>query len=379
MPPSPERLAHRPARASRLRLLAVAVFAIAAAAQIFATQVGTISIIGQQPVYGVRLPFAHARPLALWAEQLAFAGVPGARVKAVADAANRGSPIDAPAFAALARALGPDGAGSASLDQAWRLSRRDPWVVQAMFDRAHAHGDSAGEIAALAAQLQLQLAPGTMRETLVADMAQPAAFAQGVAALRAQPRWRRAFFAGLRVDQAHVATVSALIAALRQGGAPLSGEDMTYLLGSLAYGKGADPAVADAVWRAWLGPRDPWAWPAPGLRLPFDWVPGDHAHMSDDGTGPVLDFSGTGNRAETLATKPVYLGAGRYRFVARAGHGLNDAAITATLDCDAQHVTLTNGAVWQTDRVCRNARLNLQSASASGTIIAAGLRPEPGA
>jgi hypothetical protein len=219
-----------------------------------------------------------------------------------------------------------------------------------------------------------------MRETYLADLTQPAAFAQSVATLRAKPRWRRGFFSGLRVDPAHQSTVNALIIAMRDGGAPLSGDEMAGLLGPLVYGDRANPAIADGLWRAWLGKGDPWAW-APsagnGARLPFDWVMGDHAHYVDAKSSPVLGFDGNDTPGAPIATKPLYLPAGRYQFAARAGQGLSDAAISATLVCDSQRILLTNGATWQTDHACRTAELRLLANSAEGTIVNTGLHPLP--
>lgn len=369
----PESPRHRP-RASFARRLTVGVFAIAAATQIFSTQMSTIVLLGQKPGLAAGLPYAQARPAAMQAWQLAERGAPRDRVAAVALTANRGTPLNEPAFAAQALALGPDGAGSAWLDHAWSLSRRDPWLLQTMFARARTHGDATGELAAIAALLQLQLAPGQMRETFLGDMAQPAAFAQAVAVLRDKPRWRHRFFDGLHVNPTQQATASALIAALRDGGAPLSPDDMSVLLEPLIYGNGSDPAVADSLWRVWLGKADPWAWPAAGgnsVHLPFDWTPGDHAHSLDS----KLAFSGKDSASEAVATKQLYLPAGQYRFVARPGAGLNDAAISASVECNGQHFQLANGASWRTDSACRNAELRVLVNGAEGTLVNAALLP----
>jgi len=376
--PDPAHTRHsRTPRVSLVRRLAVAALALGAAVQIFSSQVSTIALLAQQPQYAARLPFAQARPAAMRAWQLAMAGAPTARVVDVARIANQGTVLDEPGFAAIARTLGPQDAGSAWLDHAWLLSRRDPWLLQARFDRAHARGDTAGEIAALAALLQLQLPPGSMRETLLADLARPAAFAQALAALREPPRWRHRFFDGLHPDPAGSGTAVALIAALRDNGAPLPGDDMTALLAPLVYGPGANPALADMLWRAWLGKADPWAWPTAtgkAVHLPFDWTLGDHAHVIDS----QLAFSGKDSADETVATRQIYLPAGQYRFVARPGQGLTQAAISAIVTCDGQHVPLVNGAIWRTASACPMAELRVIANATDGTIVSAALQPLPG-
>lgn len=371
MPDKDNLLARRP---TVMRRLAVGVLAFAAAAQMFSSQMSTVALLAQKPQFADGLLNARSRPAALRAWQMALTGASRDRVLAAANLANQGSPLNEPAFAAAALTLGPDAAGSAWLDHAWSLSRRDPWLLQAMFARARAHGDAAGELAAIAALLQLQLPPGDMRETLLADMQRPAAFDQTVQVLRSKPRWRHRLFDGLRIEPSQAATVTALIVALRNGDAALAPEDMTVLLAPLVYGRNADPAVADTVWRAWLGTADPWAWPlsaGTGVHLPFDWTLGDHAQSED----AKLVFAGKDNATEPVATKVIYLPAGQYRFVANAGPGLNDAGISASLDCNGQHIALANGAIWRTDGACRNAELRLMANSAEGSIVRAALMP----
>jgi len=369
------------ARPTLLRRLTVGALAIIAAVQIFSTQAGTITVLAQQPAYGLNLPSAHARPSAMQAWDLAARGAGRVEVIGLAASANRATPLVEPAFAAGALALGPDGAGSRWLDQAWQLSRRDPWLLQAVFARAHARHDGAGEIAAMAALLQLQLPPGQMRETLLADMAQPWAFAPALAAMRENPRWRPAFFSGLRVDQAALPAATALIAGLRDGGAPISTKAMAVLLAPLIYGPGADPAVADTLWRTWLGHNDPWGWPTPGgtaVHLPFDWTLGAHANSLDAKPGPVLGIDGNDTPGIPVASKPFHLAPGVYQFTAKPGPGLAESAISAIVVCDQESTVLADGALWQTEHPCRTGELRLLVNSASGTIVSAGLRPLPG-
>lgn len=359
-------------RSTLARRLIVGALALAAALQIFSSQMSTVALLAQKPQYAAGLPFAQARPVGMRAWQLAEAGAPRDRVILLANLANHGSALNEPAFAAGARALGPDGAGSEWLDHAWHLSRRDPWLLQATFARARTHGDIDGEVTALAALLQLQLDPGPMRETFLADLARPSAFSRAVTVLREKPRWRHRYFDGLHIDPAQLTTASALIAALRDGGAPLSADDMSVLLEPLVYGKASNPAVADAVWRAWLGKADPWSWPTAGgnsVHLPFDWSLGDHARSED----AKLVFTGKDSTTEPVATKQLYLPAGQYRFVARPGPGLKPEAISAELVCNAQHFALENGAVWRTNSTCPNAELRLLVNGAEGSIASAGL------
>jgi hypothetical protein len=372
-----------PRRASTLRRVGVGLFALASAIQICATQISTIALLAQQPAAAMHMPFGHARPDAMLAWQLADEGAPAARVAQMAAAANVGTPLDEPAFAAAARAAGGvrSVAGTALLDHAWRLSRRDPFVLQALFDRARAQGNAPDEIAAMTALLQLQVPAGHMREDLVADMSRPAVFAQSVAMMRANPHWRHGFFAGLHVAAPQVPALAALVAALRESGAPLASEDMAELLGPLMYHGKPDPALADQLWRAWLGQGDPWAWPADSestSHLPFDWTLGSATSLVDLGNRRAVKFTGKDGAAVPVATKVVYLPAGRYQFVAKPDRGLADSAISAILVCDAQNLLLANGATWQTDHACHVAELRLLADSTDGTILSAGLRSVTG-
>ena len=361
-----------------IRRIVVALLALAAAVQIVSSQIGMVAIIGQQPRLGLRLPNAHARPMALVAWQLASAAGPKQQTLALAALANRQTPLVAPAFAAIARVQ--DDAEGAWLDHAWALSRRDAWVAATMFARAHARHDTANELAALAALLDLQYAPGAIREAYLNDLAQPSAFAQAVAALQRVPHWRTAFFGGLQVDAEHQPALVSLITALRDKGAPLSSAEMAGLLAPLTYGRDANLPVADAVWRAWLGRADPWAWPASGgeaAHLPFEWVMSDRARIDPTNAAAVLAFTGNEDPASPIATKAMVVAAGRYHFTARAAGALAPSAISAIVVCDGQTVSLANGAVWQTDHPCRAGELRLIVHAAQGTVINAALRPLP--
>jgi|GEM_PF-2564111 len=361
-----------------IRRIVVVLLALAAAVQIVSSQIGMVAIIGQQPQLGLRLPNAHARPMALVAWQLASAAGPKRQTLALAALANRQTPLVAPAFAAIARVQ--NDAEGAWLDHAWALSRRDAWVDSTMFAHAHARHDTANELAALAALLDLQFAPGAMREAYLNDLAQPPAFAQAVAALERVPHWRSAFFGGLHVEAMHQATLVSLITALRDKDAPLSRAEMAGLLAPMIYGHDANLPVADAVWRAWLGQVDPWAWPASGaeaVRLPFEWVMTDRAHIDLTNTAPVLAFTGNEDPATPIATKTMVVAAGRYQFTARPAGALAPSAISAIVLCDGQTVSLANGAVWQTDHACRTSDLRLIVHAAQGTVISAALRPLP--
>ena len=358
------------------RRIVVAVLALAAAGQIVATQIGRVAVLDQQPLLALGMPNAHARPIALLAWQVASSGGPRREALALAALANRQTPLAAPAFAAVAR--DPDLPGDAWLDHALHLSRRDAWVLQARFARAHARNDSATELAMLAAMLDLQFDPGSARETVLADLAQPAVFAQTLAAMRRAPHWRQPFFAGLHVDPARQGQLVALIGALRDGGAPLSVPELAGLLGSISYGPGANPPQALAIWRAWLGNDDGWAWPAGSdstAHLPFDWVLGDRAQIEPGNRAPVLVFAGNDTPATPVATRPMPFEAGRYQFSAKPGPGLAASAISAVVLCDGQTVTLANGAAWQADHACRSGELRLIVQAAEGSVVNAALRP----
>jgi hypothetical protein len=360
------------------RRIAVALVALVAAAQIVSSQLGTVAVLAQQPRFALGLPNAHARPMALMAWDLASNGGSRRQAMALAALANRETPLIEPAYAAIAR--DPAYAGGDWLDHAWQLSRRDAWAAQARFARAHARHDSADELAALAAALDLQFDPGTMRETYLADMASPATFAQALAAMRRAPHWRPGFFAGLHGDAAQQPQLVALIAALRARGAPLSVAEMAGLLGPISYGPGADQPRAFAIWRAWLGNDDPWAWPAAdaAAHLPFDWVLSDRARIDQRNGAAVLAFSGNDNPALPLASKPMPVAAGRYRFVAQPGPGLAASAISAIVLCDGQTVALANGATWVADHACRSGELRLLVRAGEASVTSAALRPQAG-
>ncbi len=366
---------------SLARRIAVGLAGVAALVQIGATQFGTIAILGKKPAAAMNLPYGHARPDGLLAWDLAQAGAPARQITQIAGLGNAGTPLNEPAFAAVARATDPNGAGSAALDHAWRLSRRDPWVLQVLFDRARTRGDSRGEVAALNGILQLQLPASPMRENLLADLGRADVFAQTVAMMRRNQHWRHGFFAGLHVDQDHGQSLAALIAALRENGSPLAVEDMAEVLGPLMYHRQADPALANQIWRAWLGQADPWAWAADSestSRLPFDWSLGHSASWADTGNARMLKFTGKDGPAAPIATKLVFLPAGRYQFVARPDKDLAASVISAILVCDAQNILLPNGATWSSDHGCRSAELRLVADSTDGTILSAGLRPLSG-
>jgi hypothetical protein len=92
----------------------------------------------------------------------------------------------------------------------------------------------------------------------------------------------------------------------------------------------------------------------------------------------VLGIDGNDTPGIPIASKPFQLPAGLYQFVAKAGPGLNEGAISAIVLCDQQSAVLAAGAVWQTDHPCRTGELRLLVNSATGTIISAALRPLPG-
>lgn len=366
-------------RATLARRIVVALLAFGAAIQIVSTQVGTIAVLAQEPRVGLNLPNAQGRPLALMAWQLASSHGPRRQTLALAALANRQTPLVAPAFAAVAR--DPDYAGGDWIDHAWQLSRRDAWVLQARFARAHARNDSETELATLAAALSLQFAPGSMRETYLADLARPAVFAEALTTLRRAPHWRQAFFAGIHVDPAQQPQFLALISGLRQDGGPLSTAELAGLLGPMSYGPNANPAQAYAVWRAWLGKGDAWAWPAAAdanSRLPFDWTLSDRAQIDPGKRAAVLAFSGNDNPALPIATKAMPIEAGRYRFVAQPGAGLATSAISAIVLCDGQTQVLANGAIWASDHACRTGELRLIVRAGEGSVISAALRPQTG-
>jgi len=369
LPPLPRVLSPRGAVVAAIALLALI--------QIGATQGGMIAQLGDQPALAAGLPNAHARNDGLQAWQRAVSGAAPGLVRQLALRANAQSPLDEPAFAAMARVSPPGAARDALIDHAARLSRRDPWLLQALFDRARAQGDARGEVDALAAMINLQVPVGRAREDLAADLARPAVFAATLAALHGDPRWRHGLFAELTPDAATAPAVGRLIGALGAAHEPLTADDMAGLLTMLLYHGHAEPALADAMWRAWRGTADPWDWPAVddgGPLMPFDWHFAPRAEIVDTGHGRALQVGERDLVTAPVAARMTWLPAGTWRFVAQPGPGLAPEAIRATLLCDGQSTGLDNGAVWTTPHACARAELRLIVISTEGTVLRAELR-----
>jgi O-antigen ligase len=334
--------------------------------------IGFSAALSSKPQLGTKMPLASARASARTALYLALVHAPQKRVAAMAARAGTHGPLDEPAFTALAMVETDPGRAAALFAQAHRLSRHDPFLLSAMFDRARKDRDRAAELAVFDELGRQQMDTPQHDGALARDMADPILLAGVVDSLARGAPWRDRFVEGASGDPGALDAMARLAGALQHSAAPLSRLELAPLIGAQLKGSANDQDHAWQEWRALAPTADPLDWDldAPDrIRLPFDWTLEGNAAPGEHGT---ITYDNTDGSSAIAASKFVVLSAPAYRFVATG----DTPGVSLQIDCKGLATQTFVGGKAIPPQGCKVARLVLLVPGRSGTLGTVRLIPD---
>jgi O-antigen ligase len=257
-----------------------------------------------------------ARVDAQRALDLAQAKGPFGRIATFAVRAAIRSPLVEPAFTAAAISSRDQGQADALLLHAFSLSRHNPVLLVALFDRARAANDPQHELAAAIAIYQTQTGNPRIDAAFASDLNRPQVLDLAISSFRADPKARQRFLAAAASAPVDREGLIRLIGALRAGQNPIQRNEIAPLISELATGPHRDPLAGWRVFSLFTSKRDPFAWPSSEALqqpLPFDWTLSGNAQMTEVAGMPRLTFADANDPTLALATRRMPIGAGNYR------------------------------------------------------------------